>query len=214
MSCLDVHHRPTRRQVTIATTGVALLGTLTVDVRLAGPVSGIDVAIMGNLIDIDHPSSILQAARAASDVGETWPVLALALLGARRRIVGGESAARSALRAAAIVGGGALARNTMCTMIGRPRPDESGWYADPVGHSFPSRHTTMATLGLLSGAFSGSAGYLFAVPVGCVVAASRVYLEVHWPSDVVAGLAFALLWTFFIDRVLFAAATAGGADDC
>jgi membrane-associated phospholipid phosphatase len=94
---------------------------------------------------------------------------------------------------------------SMKTMIDRPRPLTNGDLAFASGPSFPSGHTleSMAIYGALVfiiGSLIASprirlgvwgAGAILAFAIG----ASRVYLGVHWASDVVAGwmLGFALI---------------------
>jgi undecaprenyl-diphosphatase len=93
-------------------------------------------------------------------------------------------------------------------LFGRPRPQVIERLSDAGWSSFPSGHATLApviyTLGLVLLSRSINAGSSRPVLLGLgivfpvVIAVSRVYLGVHYPSDVVAGLflgsAWALLW--------------------
>lgn len=77
---------------------------------------------------------------------------------------------------------------------GRPRPFETIPQADPligatVGQSMPSGHaaTSFAGAVLLSYLLPRSAPYMFLL--AAAIAFSRIYVGVHYPSDVVAGAA-------------------------
>ena len=86
------------------------------------------------------------------------------------------------------------ARRALAEMINRPRPPERLWLAPWSGPSFPSRHTTVGTVGagLVAGALAPEPWAFRVVwPVAGAIGISRLVLGVHWPSDVVAGWVFA-----------------------
>jgi undecaprenyl-diphosphatase len=77
---------------------------------------------------------------------------------------------------------------------GRPRPFETIPEADPligatVGQSMPSGHAATSFAGAVALTYflPRSAPYLFLLAVA--IACSRIYVGVHYPSDVVAGAA-------------------------
>jgi undecaprenyl-diphosphatase len=76
----------------------------------------------------------------------------------------------------------------------RPRPDRGGRLLDPWNHySFPSHHSArMVMLSVLFGAYYGGslAGML---PAAVLIGFSRLYLEKHYLSDVLAGAAIGAL---------------------
>ncbi|MEU7152327.1 phosphatase PAP2 family protein [Streptomyces sp. NPDC045456] len=99
---------------------------------------------------------------------------------------------------------GQAVRYGLMELITRPRPSEADWTARATGHSFPSGHSTTSLLvaGILAWAVltrvhRTPARRLTLTLLGiwaASVGATRVYLGVHWPGDVLAGWLFAAAW--------------------
>ncbi|MCM2288119.1 MAG: phosphatase PAP2 family protein [Sulfuritalea sp.] len=100
---------------------------------------------------------------------------------------------------AALIGAAILARLAKLG-IERPRPDLfPALITMPDDASFPSAHAMQATALvaawlLRSGARFAYGEALAGVLLVAAVAFSRVYLQVHFPSDVALGMVAALLW--------------------
>ena len=89
----------------------------------------------------------------------------------------------------------------------RPRPDLfPPLIPMPEDWSFPSAHAAQVTAFVLAwllqpGTSPGriEIGFLFATAT--LVIASRLYLQVHFPSDVIAGALLAALWVLLLRRL-------------
>jgi undecaprenyl-diphosphatase len=100
-----------------------------------------------------------------------------------------------------VAGLGLAVRRALAEVVRRDRPAASLWWSEPSGFSYPSRHVTWAVLG-----FGAVADLLAAAGTrqrvvrttraapGAVVAATRVLLAVHWPSDVAAAVGFSVAY--------------------
>ena len=78
--------------------------------------------------------------------------------------------------------------------VDRPRPFEVLPEADPlivasVGTSFPSGHASMSAAGAIVLASLAPRAWPLLALLAVVIAVSRVYVGVHYPLDVLAGLA-------------------------
>ena len=94
------------------------------------------------------------------------------------------------VRATAVVAGAYVVSTSIKLAIGRKRPlieDLPHLMATPTGLSFPSSHSTSS--------FAAARAYGTLLPPGPLYAAatamafSRLYLGVHYPSDIAAGVA-------------------------
>jgi len=155
--------------------------------------------------DVNNPigsRNIEEAVRDITALGGTTLVLVVTLVAVlafvfhKRRIHG------------LVMGGAVLAAwaSSQATkaLYGRPRPDLVPHEAYVYSASFPSGHSTMSTAAFLTLAMlvasleskrrSKALAYGLAAFVVVGVGFSRVYLGVHWPSDVLAGWCLGAAW--------------------
>ncbi|WP_405721969.1 phosphatase PAP2 family protein [Streptomyces sp. NBC_01537] len=150
-----------------------------------------------------RPDPLRHLARAVTATG-TGPVPYLCALAAGF-IAGHSQGMRGRLLGAAAALGflaaGQALRYGVLHVIARPRPPVADWAAPASGYAFPSGHTTTSALaaGLLAWALlrtlRPARARVAVVLLTCwalAVGASRVYLGVHWATDVLGGWLFAL----------------------
>jgi undecaprenyl-diphosphatase len=102
------------------------------------------------------------------------------------------------------IGGGTLLSSGLKGLFDRPRPDLVPHGVEVYTMSFPSGHATLSavtylTLGALLARVQPRRrvkAYLLSVAVllAVLIGASRVYLGVHWPTDVLAGWCVGAAW--------------------
>ncbi|MFB7506860.1 phosphatase PAP2 family protein [Streptomyces broussonetiae] len=122
---------------------------------------------------------------------------------ARQRLV-------AAALAVACLGTGQAVRLGVMDLVARARPPRYDWQTQASGWSFPSGHTTTSavTAGLLILALclrtprGRTALCLLAALWGVGVGLTRVYLGVHWFTDVVGGWLFATGWLALFVRAV------------
>lgn len=103
-----------------------------------------------------------------------------------------------------VLGGGQLLTSLLKLAVDRPRPELVSHLVEVLTLSFPSGHAmgaalTYGTLGVLAAGIAPTRAakvclLSLAVAVTLLVGVSRVYLGVHWPSDVMAGWCAGFAW--------------------
>ena len=130
--------------------------------------------------------AVLPVITRTADHGELWIILALVLL-----------AIRSQRKYGAAVACGLVLDLVSCNLllkplVGRIRPFAVNTAVEllvkaPLDASFPSGHTAASFAAVFALKAAGSPLWKPALAVAVVIAFSRLYLYVHWPSDVLAG---------------------------
>jgi undecaprenyl-diphosphatase len=101
-------------------------------------------------------------------------------------------------------GGGALLVTGIKTLVARDRPDPLLRAVTEDGFSFPSGHAASSMVILCTVAWLVSMAtrnrtvqatiWVAAVPLASAIGLSRIYLGVHYPTDVLAGWVLAATW--------------------
>ena len=130
--------------------------------------------------------AVLPAVSRTADHGELWIILAVVLL-----------LIRNQRKYGAAVACGLVLDLVSCNLllkplIGRVRPFAVNTAVEllvkaPLDASFPSGHTAASFAAVFALKTAGSPLWKPALVVAIVIAFSRLYLYVHWPSDVLAG---------------------------
>jgi membrane-associated phospholipid phosphatase len=180
--------------------GGVLLGLLAYLVRSNAHLIAIDngVAKWG----IRHGSSFTtQALKDVTQLGNIYPIVGLCILLAIAETIR-ERSVWVVPFIIAVVGGEEVLTMTVKQVTDRVRPAFNP-AAATLGPSFPSGHSATAaafyaTAALLLGRWRGRPARAvlagLAAGIAVAVAASRVLLDLHWLTDVVAGLALGWAW--------------------
>ncbi len=173
-----------------------------------GETKHFDTAIMLALRepgDLGNPIGPYWLERSATDVTALggYPVLSLMTLG----VIGFLLMARkwgASLLVLVSIGGGMLLSAGLKNLFARPRPDLVPHGVEVLTASFPSGHATLSAVtyltlaALLARVQSRPRVKTYLVGVALVltllIGASRVYLGVHWPTDVMAGWCVGAAW--------------------
>jgi undecaprenyl-diphosphatase len=174
-----------------------------------------------NLADPIGPRWLEEMMRDFTALGSTG-VLTVVVLA----IAGFLAMTRKGLAALLVLGsviGGVLISQTMKWAYARPRPELVPHGAEVFTASFPSGHSMMAavvylTLGALLACTQPDRAvkaYILAMAVllTVLVGVSRVYLGVHWPTDVLAGWVLGSLWALICLMIMLWLQSRGQVED-
>jgi undecaprenyl-diphosphatase len=155
-----------------------------------------------DLADPIGPLWIETAVRDVTSLGGTTILGVITLFALGYLVIDGKRSA--ALFVFIAVGGGAALSAVLKSAFARPRPELVAHMVEVYSLSFPSGHAmasavTYLTLGALLTRLQSRRrlkAYLLAVAVTLtlLVGMSRVYLGVHWPTDVLAGWCAGAAW--------------------
>jgi len=165
----------------------------------------LDRALLLELHAGGHPA-LARAAWIVTQFGDEAVLLPITALAALLLIVRRERHAAVVLLAVAL--SARLLVELLKMWTARPRPEAALHLVGTQTWSFPSGHATNATviglalaLLLVRDPRRRRAALCAAALLAFLVGLSRVMLGVHWPSDVVAGWAFGLLFVLLLVRL-------------
>lgn len=105
-----------------------------------------------------------------------------------------------------ILAGALIGNLTLKPLVARARPS---WIcnvplliANPTDYSFPSGHTLSSTIGAVCLTCTNRKFAAVAIPFAILMAFTRLYLYVHFPTDVLAGAALGVVIAFFMQKLV------------
>jgi undecaprenyl-diphosphatase len=157
----------------------------------------------------ERSAGLTAAARAVTWAGSAFVLVPLALVCCLLLVRAGLR--REAFAVALSLAGAMLLSDVVKLLVSRPRPPVEHLQT-VTGSSFPSGHSTQASAFwfslVLALATAGVAPLVTRVAAGLAlvlvlaVALSRVYLGVHYPGDVLAGVLLGTGWAVFVVRCM------------
>lgn len=162
-----------------------------------------DYGILDGFLSIQDPilTSIMKVFTVIGEGGAIWIALSLIfLINKSTRKLGAAMAV--ALIFCLLVGNVALKN-----LIARPRPcwrhpEVSMLIAVPKDYSFPSGHTMSSFAAAVSIFLANRKWGAVALAGGALIAVSRMYFYVHYPTDVLAGLAIGIVLAFIAKKIV------------
>ena len=162
----------------------------------------VDRDILYALYTRDEPL-LAQAAIGITQLGNWWTVVGVTLAGALLLFYRGKKWGALTLLIATFTGRGLVILQK--DYFARLRPEENLRLVEVSYQSFPSGHAANPTIAYVALALllfddpkRRRVAVLTAMVLALLIGISRPMLGVHWPSDVVAGWAFGLMWIALI----------------
>ncbi len=193
----------------IAGTAVAVLAALFFVVLAHAVAQGHTQSLDSNVRDAIHSWAtprFTEAMSAVTQLGSTTILLPLGVILVWRLYVAGRR--RAAALLAITVLGAQVFDQALKFGFRRPRPEVFFGLAQPGSYSFPSGHslTSCCFYGVLAAILTVGAVprwrkvliWALAAAITLAVGFSRVYLGVHYPTDVLGGYAVAVVWVAMV----------------
>jgi len=182
--------------------GVWLFGTLLEGVLDNAALVRWDMSAAASIHSTITPIGI-RVFKAITNIGSPVAMVAIAVVGALTMFV--QKHRLLAYTWAAAAGGGAILDGVLKTSVHRSRPQYAAAFLHGSSYSFPSGHAMGSIIGygflayalVLSAKRVGWHRHLIfslAALLTLLIGISRVYLGVHYPSDVVGGWAAGFAW--------------------
>lgn len=188
--------------------GLLLAFAAIADEMQEGPGRAFDQAILQalhpgpDLRDPVGPAWLDRAVADLTDLGSVAVLVVVVLIGAGFLLLRGQRL--KALELAVSLVGGIAISQTLKSVFERTRPPDAYRAAEVFNASFPSGHALLATVVYLAlGTMLARAMarrrlrfYILgvAIALALIVGFSRIYLGVHWASDVLAGWCIGAAW--------------------
>jgi undecaprenyl-diphosphatase len=187
---------------------VGVLAFVEIADEIAEEEAGVDRAVLeslragGDPAQTAGPDWLHTAAVELTSLGDSWVLFILAFIVVGFLLI--QKKPGHALLVTGALGGGALLSESLKNLFGRDRPEAVYRVVEASSESFPSGHAMLSavaylTLGVLLARILQRRRlkiYVLAVAAALtfIVGLTRVYLGVHWLTDVLAGWSLGAAW--------------------